>query len=346
MQMTRKKSSAKKKILYVLAVMLAVAVVAGAIIYSYAAKSYDGKETRIYIDATSGETGLRDSLSFRLGEEYGNRVFSLWKKLHGDKPLKSGSYVVASGDKAYRVAKRICDNRQSPVKVTFNNLRRIGDLMSRLDDKLLADSMSLAMACDSILSGRGVAKANHIAHFLPDTYEFYWSDDAAKVMEKLTSYYDKFWNEERTAKAAALGLNPEQVSTLASIVEEETVKIDERPTVARLYINRLHRGMKLQADPTVKFAVGDFTLRRITGKHLEINSPYNTYKRGGLPPGPIRLPEAATLDAVINAPGNAYIYMCAKEDFSGYHNFATDYNAHLANAKRYQQALDARGIKQ
>ena len=158
-------------------------------------------------------------------------------------------------------------------------------------------------------------------------------------------YRNRFWDKSRRSKAARLGLTPAEVATIASIVEEETAKTDEKPKVARLYLNRLQKGIKLQADPTVKFASGDFSLRRITGKHLAIESPYNTYKISGLPPGPIRVPASSTLDAVLNAPNHNYIYMCAKEDFSGYHNFASDYATHQANARRYQAELNRRGIR-
>ncbi len=164
-------------------------------------------------------------------------------------------------------------------------------------------------------------------------------------MEKLVGIRDNFWTKERLDKAAKLGLTPVEVATIASIVEEESNKKDERPMIARLYINRVKQGMKLQADPTVKFATGNFALRRITGKHLRTDSPYNTYKNVGLPPGPIRVPNAATLDAVLNAPEHNYIYMCAKEDFSGRHNFAADYATHRKNAKKYQAALNRRGIR-
>lgn len=165
------------------------------------------------------------------------------------------------------------------------------------------------------------------------------------MIHTLAGYRSKFWNEERKAKAKALGLSPEEVHTIASIVEEETNKRDEQPKVARLYINRLEKGMELQSDPTLKFASGNFAARRITGPLLKTESPYNTYRNKGLPPGPIRIAEAATLDAVLSAPKHNYLYMCAKADFSGYHEFATDYARHRINAARYHRALDARGIR-
>lgn len=338
----------KRKWLKVAALSLLGAVIvcgiAAVLIYDYASKSYKGERTRIYVDASTGEDALRDSLVARLGEDYGGRVFALWGRIAGDAPLKSGSYVVEPGEKAWRLANRIKKQYQNPVKVTFNNIRTYGQLMRRLDVQLLADSAALAAAADSLLAAQGIAPENYPAHFLPDTYEFYWTEPAPNVIAKIISNYDTFWSDGRREQASALNLTPEQVATLASIVEEETNKADERPKVARLYLNRLKAGMKLQADPTVKFAVGDFSIKRILQKHLQTNSRYNTYMYAGLPPGPIRLPEKTTLDAVLNAPGNNYIYMCAKEDFSGYHNFATDYATHQANAKRYREALEKLGI--
>ncbi|MDE6317477.1 MAG: endolytic transglycosylase MltG, partial [Muribaculaceae bacterium] len=312
-------------------------------IYNYVSSPYKGERVRVYIDAPNGENAFRDSLICRLGEDYGGRVFKVWSKMSDIESLRSGSYVVEPGEKAWKLARRIMNQRQNPVKVTFNSLRTMDRLVVSLDRQLLADSASIACAIDSMLACAGIGRANYPAHFLPDTYEFYWTETPENVVKKITAHYTSFWNEQRRAKAEAMHLTPDEVSTLASIVEEETSKADERPAVARLYLNRLARGMKLQADPTVKFALGDFSLKRILNKHLEVRSPYNTYMYPGLPPGPIRIPQAATLDAVLDAPEHNYIYMCAKEDFSGYHNFASDYATHQANAKKYREALDRNG---
>lgn len=341
--MNRKRKKWPRMVFMTLLVVAIICCIAGAVLYDYAFKPYEGERVRIYVDASKGVVALRDSLVERLGESYGGRVYGIWNKISDSSELKSGSYVVEPGEKAWRLAGRIKNRRQNPVKVKFNNLRTMGQLTSRLDAQLLADSASLAAAIDSSLSSQGVLPANFAAHFLPDTYEFYWDEPAASVIDRIVGNYNRFWNEGRLSKARELHLTPEEVSTLASIVEEETNKADERPVVARLYLNRLASNMKLQADPTVKFALGDFSLRRILNKHLRINSPYNTYMHQGLPPGPIRIPEAATLDAVLDAPAHKYIYMCAKEDFSGYHNFASDYASHQANAKKYQAALDRNG---
>ena len=179
----------------------------------------------------------------------------------------------------------------------------------------------------------------------PDTYEVYWNSTPKGLLNKLNGYYTQFWTAERTSKANKLGLSPDEVQILASIVEEETAKVDEYGKVARLYLNRLERNMPLQADPTVKYAIGDFSIRRITHAMLKTVSPYNTYQNIGLPPGPIRIVTKRTVDAVLNAPQHDYLYMCAREDFSGYHNFTASYTRHLANARRYQMELNRRGIK-
>ncbi len=308
-------------------------------------KSYEYEPVRVYVDGDKGPEALRDSLEGALGKEYGNAVYDLWGKIADKSRIRTGSYAVKPGDKAYTLAKRLRNGQQDPVKLTFNNLRLMSDLADRVGAQLHMTPAQFAAAVDSVLSARGVAKEMQPAYFLPDTYEFYWTASPATVVDRLLSYHDKYWNEERTAKAAKLNLSPEQVAVVASIVEEETAMSDERPKVARLYLNRLSKGIKLQADPTVKYAVGDFGLRRILNRHLAVDSPYNTYKYEGLPPGPIRIPSGRTLDAVLDAPDHDYMFMCAKEDFSGYHNFAVDFATHQANARRYQQELNKRGIK-
>jgi UPF0755 protein len=176
--------------------------------------------------------------------------------------------------------------------------------------------------------------------FIPNTYEVYYQTSPKELIERMHSEYEKFWNSERKAKAAKLGFTPIEISILASITQAESIKKEEAPIIAGLYINRLKIGMPLQADPTLVFAVGDFTLKRVLNEHKEIDSPYNTYKNAGLPPGPINMPELRSLEAVLNYTQSDYLYMCAKEDFSGNHNFTGDYNRHVNNAIKYQRALE------
>ena len=182
--------------------------------------------------------------------------------------------------------------------------------------------------------------------FIPNTYEFYWNTSARDFVERMLIEYKKFWSQKsRKNKADRLGLNWYEISVLASIVEkEQNIKYDERPKIAGLYLNRLEKKMKLESDPTLIFAIGDFDIKRVLNKDKKIDSPYNTYLNQGLPPGPICIPSINSIDAVLNHENHGYIFMCAKEDFSGYHNFAFDYSSHLVNARKYQRALNKKKI--
>lgn len=328
-------------------IILIVAGVLGIVGLTLMMREYD-KAVAVRVNIPRGATkeSVKDSLESALGG-YGSVVYRLWSLAAGDVVKAHGSYLVEPGQSVAETVHRIGKGRQTPVTLTLNNIRTYNDLKKRLSAKLEITPAELDMAFDEIVGKRDEFgdRQTYTAAVLPDTYEFYWTDSAHHVVEKLVGTRDNFWTQERLDKAAKLGLTPMEVSTIASIVEEETNKKDERPKVARLYINRVQQGMKLQADPTVKFATGNFALRRITGKHLRTKSPYNTYINTGLPPGPIRMPQAATLDAVLNAPQHNYTYMCAKSDFSGYHDFATTYAEHKANAKKYQAALNRRGIR-
>lgn len=303
----------------------------------------DGREW-IYVPRQATVVQVKDSLKTHLGSSMGTRVYIMWRIMGGSIARAEGAYRVDNGQTALAIARRMVTGRQTPVTVTFNGTRTLPQLANRIASQMECDADDFLEACMNVLPARGFNKATFPAAFIPDTYEFYWSASPENLVRRLLDYRDRFWTEERVNKAKSLGLSKVDVATLASIIEEETAKVDERPKVARLYLNRISRGMKLQADPTVKYAVGDFSLKRILSKHLATDSPYNTYKIDGLPPGPIRVPTAAAMDAVLNAPQHSYIYMCAREDFSGYHNFASDYATHLANARRYQAELNRRNI--
>lgn len=306
---------------------------------------YTGNEdVRIYIPRGSTEQAISDTLRRALGDEYATQVLKLRGWHNGTTANAAGSYVITPGMTANTASRKLVAGLQDPVKVTFNNARTMQQLAEKVSRNMEFDADDFIAACDTVLSGMGFAPEYYPAAFLPDTYEFYWSSSAAQVVKRLASIRNNWWNQKRRDRAKELGLTPEQVATLASIVEEETAKADEKPKVARLYLNRLDRGMRLQADPTVKFSVGDFTLRRITNEHLKTESPYNTYLHDGLPPGPIRVVEAKTMEAVLDAPQHEYLYMCAKEDFSGYHNFAVTNAEHEANARRYHEELNRRNI--
>ncbi len=308
-------------------------------------QSYGGSDRPwIYIPAGADNAYVKQQLRDELGLTFGKKVYTLWRLQGGDAAQSHGAYCAEPGESALRLARRMAKGRQSPVSVTFNNIRTLPRLAGRLSSQLETDSAAILAAMDSVLRVRGFRPAEFPAAFLPDTYSIYWTSAPGALIGKLADEQGRFWNDSRMAKAKKLGLTPVQVATLASIVEEETSKTDEMPKVARLYLNRLNRGMKLQADPTVKFAVGNFSIKRIGGSMLSTHSPYNTYRINGLPPGPIRIPAATTIDAVLDAPAHNYLYMCAREDFSGYHNFAVDYATHQANARRYQAELNRRNI--
>lgn len=261
--------------------------------------------------------------------------------------IRTGRYAILPGSDNLKVLNTLRRGSQSPVRLTFNNVRLKDDLAKRLSDQLMLSKDDLLTLwndptyCDSL----GFDTLTITTLFIPNSYEVYWNTSAEGLMKRMLTEYNRFWNDARREKANQLNMSLIEVAILASIVEEETSKSDEYARVSGLYINRLKRGMLLQADPTVKFAVGDFGLRRILFSHLAIDSPYNTYMYAGLPPGPLRVPSPASMDGVLNYEHHNYIYMTAKEDFSGYHNFAVTLGEHSANARRYQAELNRRGIR-
>ncbi len=260
--------------------------------------------------------------------------------------VKPGRYMLKANMTTNALVNKLRSGNQDPVDVTFNNVRIKEDLAGKVSKYLWADSLSILQLFtnEQEISERGFDAETYRTMFIPNTYEMYWTTDAEEFGTRMYREYERFWNEDRKNKAKALELTPVQVSILASVVESETAKADELKRVAGLYINRLRRNIPLQADPTIKYAVGDFSLRRILNKHLEIDSPYNTYKYAGLPPGPICFPSVSSIDAVLNYEKHDFIYMCAKEDFSGYHNFAKTLAQHNRNAAKYRAALDKNRI--
>ena len=260
--------------------------------------------------------------------------------------VKPGLYRVNPKMSNLDLVHMLRSGRQTPVQVTFNTIRTKDELAEKITAKLeVSQEQFLALVQDSVyIRSFDFEEETILSMFIPNTYEFWWNTSAEELFDRMHQEYQKFWTEERKQKAASLGLSQKEVSTLASIVQAESQKADERPKIAGVYLNRLRMGMALQADPTLVFAAGDFTIKRITAKQIAIDSPYNTYKYAGLPPGPINLPDINSLDAVLNAERHDYVYFCAKEDFSGYHSFAVSYNEHLINARRYQKALNAANI--
>ena len=262
--------------------------------------------------------------------------------------IKAGKYIFNKGMNTNSIVNMLKAGDQEPVPVTFNNLRLMNELAGKIAKYIEPDSVSLftCLSDTTVIKKMGFNKYSFPAMFIPNTYEFYWTTTPGEFAARMKEEYDHFWNEDRRKKAEALGLTPIEVITLASIVQEETTKEDEKPIIAGLYINRLKKGMPLQADPTIRYALGDFSVKRILNKYLEIDSPFNTYKHAGLPPGPINFPEILSIKAVLNASQTKFLYMCAREDFSGYHNFSRTLKEHNRNARRYQNALNKRKILQ
>lgn len=270
---------------------------------------------------------------------------AMWLNLPSN--LHPGRYEVKEGMGNYAIISMLKSGRQKPVRLVINKLRTKQDIIRKLALNLEADSPELARYLnDPAFMNKWQLDTNQVqCLFVPATYELYWNTSAEKAIEKIAQSHEQFWNEERKAKAAQLKLSIPQVVAIASIVEEETNQDEEKAKIAGVYLNRYRIGMKLGADPTVKFAVGDFALRRILNIHTQFPSPYNTYLNAGIPPGPICTPSPKSIEAVLQPDTSANLFFCAKEDFSGFHNFARTYSDHLANAKRYQEALNKRGIR-
>ena len=264
-----------------------------------------------------------------------------------DSHIRTGCYTVKSGALPKQVADMLTGGMQTPVRLTINSTRTVGQMARAIAGQVMIDSASIVnrLSDPVFLDSIGYTPANVYCMIIPNTYEVYWNISPDALLSRLVKERDRFWNQERRDKAGSIGLTPQQVTTLASIIEEETAKNDELPIVAGLYMNRLHRNMPLQADPTVVFALGGERPKRVLKVHLEVDSPYNTYKYPGLPPAPIRFVSTRSIDAVLNYSKHNYLYMCAKEDFSGYHNFTSSLSQHNANAARYQRALSRAGIK-
>ncbi len=264
-----------------------------------------------------------------------------------DTNVKSGKYRINNKLNNNDLVNLLRAGNQVPVRITFNNIRTIEDFSSIISNQLEIDShLIMQSILDSIfLDSLNLNKYSIASLFIPNTYEFYWNTSVENFVIKMVNEYSIFWNKKRMRLAEEIGLSKVEVSILASIVEkEQNIKKDERKIIAGLYLNRIKKNMKLESDPTLVFALGDFTIKRVLNKDKKIKSKYNTYKYKGLPPGPICIPSINSIDAVLNAASHNYIFMCAKEDFSGYHNFAKTYKQHLRNARKYQKALNKRNI--
>lgn len=314
--------------------------------FLFAPQFHPQKTTYIYIDRDDTIDSIYNKVKNQ-GHPTSFKGF-LWMAKYRDYPrnIHTGRYAIHPGENVYHVFSRLYRGYQDPINLTIGSVRTLDRLARSIGKQLMIDSAEVAKVMnDSLFQHKlGYNKETIPCLFIPETYQVYWDMSVTDLFERMQKEHQKFWNQERLNKATAIGMTPTEVCTLASIVEEETNNNPEKPMVAGLYINRLHSDMPLQADPTIKFALQDFGLRRITNAHLSVDSPYNTYRNLGLPPGPIRIPSPIGLDAVLNYVKHDFIYMCAKEDFSGTHNFASNYADHMKNARKYWNALNERKI--
>lgn len=348
----RRKSKVRKRFIFISLVILTLSIVIGAwklnsLFFKPNVWTFDKQTTELFIPTGTDFNALKEIL-FKNGLVIRRNDFVLvseWMKF--DKLIKPGHYLIEDGWSNYKLIRLLRSGAQKPVSVTFNNLRDIYQLSGRVAKQIEADSTSIVqlLTDSTYISFLGYNKQTIPALFLPNTYEFYWTSTAEEFVSRMFQEKQKFWTEERLQKAKALNLNPIEVSTLASIIDKETNKDSEKATIAGVYLNRLKYGWRLQADPTLVFAAGDFEIRRVLDIHKTIVSPYNTYQNPGLPPGPICIPSIASLNAVLNPENHRYFYFCAKDDLSGYHAFAESYDKHEVNAWKYRKALDRMNIK-
>lgn len=337
----------KTALILIAIIVLALGGYFGFNMYStYLAPNISGNEKYIYV-----RTGMSyDHFLHELNTKNTLKNIGSFKAAAGQmnlaKSLKPGRYAVSEGLNNRTLINKLKSGNQDAVKLKFQGFRKKQNFAAYLAKNMEADSLAFMNVLDStaLLEKNGFNQETVYTMFIPNTYEIYWNTSPLDFYEKMLGEYNKFWTDERKQKAKSLNLTPVQVTVLASIVDAEALYDKEMPTIAGLYLNRLNRGILLQADPTVIFANDDFTVKRVTKSLLDVNSKYNTYKYAGLPPGPIMMPSINAIDAVLNRQQNNYIYMCAKEDFSGYHNFAETVEEHNINAKKYREALNKRNI--
>ena len=347
----KKKSSFRK---FVTAFILLAILGCGGMVYELYSRVYqlnivfpDNAEKYIYIPSNSEFTDVVKILLENGLLINANSFEWLAKQKKYNTNIKAGRYRINRALNNNDLVNLLRSGKQTPIKVTFNNLRNKEQLAGKIASQIEADSLSiLKYITDTTFLNKLKLNTDNVAClFIPNTYEFYWNTSVEGFVNRMVKEYSDFWNSSRKKKAAEIKLNYYQVAVLASIVEkEQSIKRDERPEIAGVYLNRLKKRMKLESDPTLIFALGDFTIKRVLNKDKKVESPFNTYKNKGLPPGPICIPSINAIDAVLNASEHNYIFMCAKEDFTGYHNFAKTYAKHLLNARKYQKALNKRKI--
>ena len=314
------------------------------LIYSNNVWTPEGKDVSIYIPSDATFEDVKQNL-YSQGVIL-NRTSFEWLAARKKYPelIKPGHFLIKEGMSNDKLINMLRLGEQIPVQVIFNNIRIKEQLAQKVGMQIEADSGSLIkLLNDSVYqASMGLGTETALSLFIPNTYEFYWNTSAQQFMNRMHREYESFWGYDRDEKAAGLNMSRADVVILASIVEKETNKNDEKARIAGVYLNRLQKSWLLQADPTLVYASGDFGLTRVLNVHKDIDSPYNTYKYAGLPPGPICIPSIASVDAVLNAEDHEYLFFCAKDDLSGYHVFANSITQHNRNARRYRKAIENR----
>lgn len=347
----RRMSRFSKVVIYTLLILITLSVIVGYQLYKAILKPNvwvrDEKSATLYIPTGSTYDDLKTAL-YEKGIIINRLTFEwLAKRKNLESNIHPGKYLISDGMTNIELINLLRSGKQTPVELTFNNIRTREILAQRIALDIEPDSTKIIELLEdsAYLKIFGFNTENILTMFIPNTYEVYWNISAKEMMDRMYTEYNKFWNTERRQKAEQIGLSPVEVSILASIVEKETNQNDEKPRMAGVYLNRMQKNWMLQADPTIVFAWGDFTIKRVLNIHKEIDSPYNTYKNYGLPPGPICIPSIASIDGVLNRENHKYMFFCAKNDFSGYHVFAETHAQHNVNANKYRQALDEHNIK-
>lgn len=344
---TRKNNKKRRKSPLATVSIIFILIIVGLIYYfCFTGMSKTGEEKYIYID----DDDTADSVFAKIKPiatshsawtlKQAASILSYGDNIHG------GRYIIGNTG-AIQTLRNLRNGRQAPIHLTIQPVRTIDDLAGTISKKMAFTKKDFLKAVNNAETCKkyGYTPQTIICMFVPNTYDFYWNTNTGDFLDKMKRESNKFWTMERKEKSKVMGLTPEQVMTMASIIDEETANDTEKPIIAGMYYNRLRADMPLQADPTIKFALGDFSIRRIYHDMLMVDSPYNTYRNKGLPPGPIRIPTVVGIDAVLNYTHHDYLYMCAKEDLSGTHNFARTYGEHLKNAEKYSKALNDKGIK-
>ncbi|NDW10311.1 endolytic transglycosylase MltG [Dysgonomonas sp. 520] len=342
----------KKRTKYILfGVLLIVALLSASAIYIYTIvkTGFNINETvYIYIDEKKDYNDILTQLDTTAHIENLQNFEMISQYMDYPDNIKTGRYAIKPEMTVLQVVRLLNKGQQTPVNLKFNNIRTKTDLAERISKQLMLNQNDLLSALNdpNVCKALGFDTETIVAMFIPNTYNIYWDISLNSFLDRMNSEYKKFWTEKRKGEAQKLGLTPIEVSTLASIVEEECFYSDEYPVVAGLYLNRINKNMLLQADPTIKFAINDFSLKRVLNRHKDAakSSPYSTYEHAGLPPGPIRVPSIKGIDGTLNPAKHNYLFMCAKEDFSGRHNFAVTNAEHERNAARYHNALNRRKI--